>query len=373
MRQGILNALQGIGIGLLNASGPSATPNAWGPAIGAGLQYANALNQQQQKERVNEALLNLKKRQLISPSGVAGQLRAADALEMNGNHEEANIIRQAVSSGIGLQKARSNFYTNPLRYIPTTERAAALGAGLNPDQMGGTNNVLGSSLTSNAASSLSSPLIQNAIKKTAALDVLKKTVPQSLLNRNVFATNIEKTLDSIDFPTIANFSSPEKQLYYKSELAKSIANPNYDAPADVKKYNAFINQQVPLLTSQINQFYKGSVQPQEIQRLQSLIQPAAWANNPNLAINSFNTLRNILTNEIKTVRGTVESPDVYRGIGTASQYSPTFPVNTQNLLSSPSIANTNSVNEDNIKDIMKRYNLTRSQVINRLKEVGVIK
>lgn len=387
MRNGILNFLQspqlgGMAQGLLQASGPSQTPIGWGPALAQGMQIGNQLQQQQLQQKAmqqKQALANLmaqskiplmqaqakmdEQRALgnIGVTGVAGQLKAADALEASGHPDEANTIRNAVNTQMKYMQQHGDYLgtnlwakgqpnvikeqlesqtgilpgnamVNPQGNIAIPSQQSSLGGG-QLDQSPNTMQSYQASAQSpvaqmatgseapqgEAAAPTVIPIDQGAIKGVAGNAALKSSVPGSVLQKNLYATNIEKTFSMLDPSIISSFSGPEGQTYLKKELTKTTLNPSYSPPKDVQEYLNFSKVQAPILTGQINQFYGGSVQPSAVEELKSAIVPDKWISNPQTALASFNALKSIMDSEIKTYRGAVQNPDVYSGVGQYAQ------------------------------------------------------
>ena len=62
-----------------------------------------------------------------------------------------------------------------------------------------------------------------------------------------------------------------------------------------------------LLAKQVRQFYGDSIQPSMQARIEEMINPASWANNPKIAKQNFDTVTSILKKETGTYRGALKS------------------------------------------------------------------
>ena len=127
--------------------------------------------------------------------------------------------------------------------------------------------------------------------------------------RNLFATNIEKTLDMIDPESLTQYSglagTGKKGL---NQLLASVGK-------ESKSYDEYLKSKVAAdtLAKQVRQFYGDSIQPQMEEKLNRLTDPSFWASNPKLAKQNFLVFKDILSREMKTYREAVKSPSVYQG------------------------------------------------------------
>lgn len=146
----------------------------------------------------------------------------------------------------------------------------------------------------------------------------KLTTDTQARNRNLFATNIEKTLNYIDPNVIGQYGGIEGSLKRLSEKAKS----GYGKES--KEYDDFLQQQqaIKLLVEQVRQFYGSSIQPEMAAKLESLANSADWFTNPKQAVKNFNEFKSILQNELDTYRQAYKSPKAYES---AESYTPSQP------------------------------------------------
>lgn len=125
-------------------------------------------------------------------------------------------------------------------------------------------------------------------------------------NRVKFATNVEKTLQRIGEPTFFDkYTGMGGQLKLKKDQLMAATG---KTDPELKKYNNFIHTQVPLLTSQIRQFYGDSIQPEVRNELKQMENPQYWYANPELAYGQYNELVNLFRNEAQTYDVALNAP-----------------------------------------------------------------
>lgn len=141
------------------------------------------------------------------------------------------------------------------------------------------------------------------------LERVKKNLPATVQQRNLSATNIEKTLDSIDPKALTQYGGYLGKLQQKGQEHLSgfnLESKNFDEYKDSK-------DAVDLLATQVRQFYGDSIQPIMLERLQKLSDPASWQTNPKLAKEIYSTTKNILEKEMQTYRDAARNANVYQG------------------------------------------------------------
>jgi len=141
------------------------------------------------------------------------------------------------------------------------------------------------------------------------LERTKRNVPASVLQKNIYASNIEKTLGNIDPEALTQYSGLSGALKKAMEQGKAPFGKESD---DYDKYNANLNS-AKLLAKQVRQFYGDSIQPSVAENLERLSSPSTWRNNPKLAKDLFNNFKTILSQEMSTYRQATEDPGVYQG------------------------------------------------------------
>jgi hypothetical protein len=143
---------------------------------------------------------------------------------------------------------------------------------------------------------------------------LKQSTDTDTRKKNLYATNIEKTLDTIDPNIISQYSG----ISGKAKLAQdTMLATRGQAPQDYQEYQSLVNTKIPMLTSQIRQFYGDSIQPSVREHLQALGNTSTWQD-PAIALKRYNDLTKILGTEMQTYRDALKGTDVYKGKNQAS-------------------------------------------------------
>jgi hypothetical protein len=258
------------------------------------------------------------------------------------NPDMANTIAQAMQNSAGLingghpSPSPGNFQ-NPASYpvLPGTMPAQS-GTPINAQQI-------------NQLRQLAQPGVPNltsAIQDASGLLSQKKTTDASARQKNLYASNIEKTLNMIDPDSLTQYAGGfgAAQKYANMGAASlNMESKNYDNY--VKSLNA-----ANLLATQVRQFYGDSIQPSMIQRLEQLTSPSNWANNPTLAKSQFNQTKQILGQEMGTYRQAMKS---------------TAPYETQNAQYNSNISSA-MLTPENLAHTAKKYGMTVEQVKQRL-------
>lgn len=147
-----------------------------------------------------------------------------------------------------------------------------------------------------------------AVQNAAAQKELKQTTDPQARQRNLFATNIEKTLGQINADDLVRYSGVAGTADKKIDQGLAAFGkepPGYD---DYKKSLIAAD----FLSTQARQFYGDSIQPAMIERLQKLTNPESWSSNPKLAKQNFEETKKILQMELKTYRDAMKGTDVYK-------------------------------------------------------------
>lgn len=190
-------------------------------------------------------------------------------------------------------------YNNPASYaqLPAAQTGQP-GAPLNPQQI-------------NQLRQLAQPGIPDttsAIQDASGLLAQHKTTDASARQKNLYATNIEKTLNQIDPDALTQYAGATgaAQKYGQMALAST--------GKESKNYDNYLNSlnAANLMATQVRQFYGDSIQPSMIQRLEALTNPSTWANNPKLAKSLFNETKQILSQETGTYRQAMKSTAPYQ-------------------------------------------------------------
>ena len=121
--------------------------------------------------------------------------------------------------------------------------------------------------------------------------------------RALFASNIDKTLNSINVNDLTQYAGLSGKLEQKLAQGKAITGD------ENKKYEAFQKALVgsQLLAKQVRQFYGDSITPQIQEKLGQLTNPSTWSNNPKIAKQNFEQFANILKKETETYRQSLKN------------------------------------------------------------------
>ena len=157
------------------------------------------------------------------------------------------------------------------------------------------------------------------------LERLKKNIPSPVLQKNLYATNIDKTLDNLNVDDLTQYSGLKGVANRASDAASASAG---NAPARYVKYQEALTA-ADTLAKQVRQFYGDSITPSVQVGLRELTNPSSWMNNPKVAKAKYEKFKSILQQETQTYRSATQGSGVYTG---------------RNTTNNPSENNTNPVN-----------------------------
>lgn len=150
---------------------------------------------------------------------------------------------------------------------------------------------------------------QQVLQGQYELKMQKEVSDSDSRKRALFASNGDKTLDQIN---------PKHLTYYSgvagaAKLAKDQFNSALGKPSE-----DFMNYQKALtlsnlLAKQVRQFYGDSITPQIQEKLGVLTNPTSWKNDPKVAIENFNTFKDIFKKEKSTYRGALKNTKEFEG------------------------------------------------------------
>lgn len=121
--------------------------------------------------------------------------------------------------------------------------------------------------------------------------------------RALFASNVDKTLDQINPKDLTQYGGAKGAVKLEVDKIKSATG---KAPKEYKKYQEALTGS-KLLAKQIRQFYGDSITPAVQEQLNEMVNPATWANNPDIALSKFNQFKKILQSETETYRSALKS------------------------------------------------------------------
>lgn len=149
----------------------------------------------------------------------------------------------------------------------------------------------------------------NPILNAYKLHQMKQNVPAQVLNRNLFASNIEKTFNNLNPDDLTSYAGL-KGVTDRAKDAALAASGN--APTRYVKYQQALTAS-NLLAKQVRQFYGTSITPEMDNQLNSLTNPGTWINNPQIAKAKFNKFKSILGQEMQTYRQATQGTGIYTG------------------------------------------------------------
>lgn len=129
-------------------------------------------------------------------------------------------------------------------------------------------------------------------------------------NRSLFASNIDKTIEGIDPKDLTQYSGVQGGIKLKADQLQSALG---KSSPEFGKYNKALTLS-NLLAKQVRQFYGDSITPQIQEKLGALTNPTSWQNDPKVALQNFNTFKDILQKETQTYRGALKGTGEYKGV-----------------------------------------------------------
>jgi hypothetical protein len=118
------------------------------------------------------------------------------------------------------------------------------------------------------------------------------------------ATNIDKTIDSVDPKILSKPAGIKGSLWLKKQ--ESLA-PLGKESEEYRKYKENLSK-VNLLAKQVRQFYGESIQPIMAEKIEKMTNPASWASNPEIAMREYNAFTDLLKKETDTYFAATKKP-----------------------------------------------------------------
>lgn len=137
----------------------------------------------------------------------------------------------------------------------------------------------------------------------------KNTTDSDTRKRVLFAKNIEKTFDNINIDDLTQYAGAKghlEMLKQQGLAAFGKQSPEYDR--FIKALTA-----ADISATQIRQFYGDSIQPEMRKKLEALVNPSSWTNNPDLAKTVFNQTKSIIGQESGTYQDALTSRKPFKG------------------------------------------------------------
>lgn len=127
----------------------------------------------------------------------------------------------------------------------------------------------------------------------------------------LFASNIDKTIESINPKDLTKFAGLNGAAQLKTEEIKAATAPGTESEA-YRRYLESANK-AQLLAKQVRQFYGDSIQPAMLEKLEKLSNPATWRNNPEIAQRLFKSFTGLLKQETGTYRSALQNKNEFQG------------------------------------------------------------
>lgn len=147
-----------------------------------------------------------------------------------------------------------------------------------------------------------SPQEKNSMIGRYELSRQKQISDSDSRKRALFASNVDKTLENINPKDLVQYGGIKGQAKLQADKLKAGLG---KAPKDYVKYQDALTG-AKLLAKQIRQFYGDSITPQVQEQLAEMVNPATWANNPDVALRKFDRFKNILQSETGTYRSALK-------------------------------------------------------------------
>lgn len=139
---------------------------------------------------------------------------------------------------------------------------------------------------------------------------IKTNVPASVLSKDLYATNIDKTLASINIKDLTYYNNPVGYLKLKYEQGQDALG--LPTSKEYEKYKE-AEGAFDFLANQIRQFYGDSIQPSAMAEKVKKLDPRAGFKSAKTAETRFNSQKKLLKNELQTYRDATKDTDVYAG------------------------------------------------------------
>lgn len=155
------------------------------------------------------------------------------------------------------------------------------------------------------------PSRQNTTSEGAhyGLRQIKQDLPAFVMQKNLFANNIDKTIDNIDLNALTQYNGPFGALELKKEEAADI---NGKASQKYQKYKE-AEKKFNFLSTQVRQFYGDSIQPSAMQELQEKLDPRGAFKSVETGKRGFDSQKDLLRKELQTYRDASKDASSYYG------------------------------------------------------------
>lgn len=138
--------------------------------------------------------------------------------------------------------------------------------------------------------------------------IVKSTTDPKSRERNLFATNIEKTEQAINPEHLTEYSGIGGLGKYGMDVLKSALSG--ETPSRLANYKD-ASRMSEALATQVRQFYGASITPTQMEELNKLTNPSSWKYDQKTAMRLFEKYKNLLNTEMQTYRQAMNSPSIY--------------------------------------------------------------
>lgn len=154
-----------------------------------------------------------------------------------------------------------------------------------------------------------SPEKQAELLNQNRLKLIKDVTDPKIRERALYASNMEKTINTLDPSALTVYSGPQGRLQLGEDIVQSTAHRK-----DVPRYKAYKEAltSAKVLAKQVRQFYGDSITPQVQEQLAQLADPTTWYEQPDVAMARYNQFVSILGTEADTFFDALQSSDIYK-------------------------------------------------------------
>jgi len=156
---------------------------------------------------------------------------------------------------------------------------------------------------------------QRDLKNQYKQRMIKDLTDTKTRERALFATNMDKTINTLNPMDLTYYSGPKGQLQLRLDQAKSAAG---ETVPEYKKYKEALTS-AKTLAKQVRQFYGDSITPSVQEGLNELTNPTNWSDNPEVAMARYNQFINILDTESDTFFNALHNASAYEKPKTAKE------------------------------------------------------
>lgn len=146
----------------------------------------------------------------------------------------------------------------------------------------------------------------------------KENVPASVLSKDLYATNIDKTLDAVNVKDLTYYNNPLGYVKLKYEEGQDALG--LPTSEQFKRYKE-AEGAFDFLANQVRQFYGDSIQPSAMAEKVKKLDPRSGFKSADTAKTRFSSQKKLLKNELQTYRDATKGIDVYTGGNTDNEAS----------------------------------------------------